>query len=257
LRIGVVTVGPIGAVADGQPVRVAAVMSQGASDATYAWSGPAGTTAPLQTTGPELAWTFAAATDAGVYQCIVSSLASTDSPQVGAWDLQLLRTINRFGRIYTAFDPDGAGAGPSTWILAGPGAAVNQDSFASAQRGVLSAASASVALGSPIALLPDGTLTAAAVGDYEHANVVGLALISANPGKMVIYTADGAITQPDWASVSGASALTPGARYFVDGLQPGRISSSPPAGTGVFASIVGRATSSRSLEIEIATPIRL
>jgi hypothetical protein len=106
---------------------------------------------------------------------VVSSATALDTPQIGSWDLQLLRTINRFGRVYTAFDPDGAGAGPSTWILSGPGAAVNQEAFANAQRGVLNATSVAVALGSPLALLEGGTLTAASVDDYDRARVVGAA----------------------------------------------------------------------------------
>jgi hypothetical protein len=91
----------------------------------------------------------------------------------------------------------------------------------------------------PAAIVVDATIAAAATGNFACGGVLTL-------------------TTAEWDAVTGQTGgLTPGARYFVSPTTAGQITSTPPSTVGQVVALVGRATSTTDLEIELGTPILL
>lgn len=245
-----------GAIEDGKPVKLSAAITGSANDLSFVWTGPAGTTAPLAGASAILTWTFAAATDSGVYTATLTSATATDSPRMAQVSVAKRISITRFGRQYVSYDPDGAGNGPSTWILSGDAPGAGGSSAVDAQRGVLSAyATKNAETGMAVFIRPDGDLDLADRRQYMNAIVVGVVVSGGAPGQPIAYTADGQVSRLDWSPVAGTALLVPGRRYFL--AQDGMISLAAPTERGHFVAPVGRALSTMLLEVEAQLPVRL
>lgn len=90
--------------------------------------------------------------------------------------------------------------------------------------------------------------TAKAIGVVEDASIATTASGS-------ILT-DGAITVADWTAIAGASTLTAGSVYFLDGVD-GMITTIPPTLAGSYVVRIGTAISTTTLEVSISRPIKL
>lgn len=170
------------------------------------------------------------------------------------------RTITRFTRDYEEFDPDGAGGGPSTWILSAPGSGSGSGgAVAGGLKAVLSASlkGGPFPAGTPLAMDPAGELVLADATAPHTAVCVGLLLQSAAAGARAYYTSDGELSLADWTAVTTVGPLlSPGVRYFLDPGKPGTITTICPTQPGVYAAPIGVALSSNLLEVEINLPVR-
>lgn len=95
-----------------------------------------------------------------------------------------------------------------------------------------------VGTSSPIGLVFDASIAAAAVGGVQI---------------------DGIISSANWTSVIGATNLTAGTEYFLDPDTAGRMTATPPqpSDVGEFVVSLGRAFSTTDFRIEIHPFIRL
>lgn len=169
------------------------------------------------------------------------------------------RTITRFTRTYEEFDPDGAGGGPPTWILASPGSGSgNSGAVVGGLRALLSATlkGASLPAGTAVAMDAAGELILADPNAPTTAVCVGLLLQAAAGGSSAIYTSDGGLSLADWSAVTGGILLQPGVRYFLDPAKPGGLTTICPSQAGVYAAPIGVALSGDLLEVEINLPVR-
>lgn len=110
----VMTISPVNGQAQvGQRVTITAVRVGGTAPLTYAWTGPAGTSAPISGTTNQLSWIVAAG-DTGTYSVTVSSPDAPDSPQNGSIGLTvtaapaLIGAVTITGVAVTPLDPDAA-----------------------------------------------------------------------------------------------------------------------------------------------------
>lgn len=174
------------------------------------------------------------------------------------------RTITRFGRTYTEFDPSGGG-GPSTWILSSAGAGTSggvsttpSGAFTPSVVGGGCPAGAVLYLRQvdqlDLAIAVDGPTTTTGVQPWE---AIGLATMAATAGQRVGVTTDGQMQLADWTAVAGTADLVPGATYYLSATRAGGMDVLVPSGAGVTVVQVGRAISARTLEIEIDIQVRL
>ena len=89
---------------------------------------------------------------------------------------------------------------------------------------------------------------AKAIGVVEDASIA-----YATSGSVLT---DGAITVADWTAIAGASTLTAGSVYFLDGVD-GMITTTPPTLAGSYVVRIGTAISTTTLEVSISRPIKL
>jgi len=168
------------------------------------------------------------------------------------------RTITKFTRTYEEFDPDGAGNGPPTWILATPGAASGGAVITGGKTALVSAIAGAtpIQIGQALAMTSGGELRLADATADATATCVGLALTSAGAGSLLTYTSDGQVSLADWSAVTGSAALVPGTRYFLNPVTPGGLTNVCPTTPGVYAAPVGVALSTTLLEVEINLPVK-
>lgn len=97
-----------------------------------------------------------------------------------------------------------------------------------------------------------------AQGTIRVAGLVLSAAVSAtNSGDILI---DGVLvaTTTQWDAVTGQTGgLTPGANYFLDPANPGKLTTTAPTTVGEFVVRIGYALSATEFEIEIGQPIKL
>lgn len=169
----------------------------------------------------------------------------------------MARTINKFTRTYTEYDPDGAGNGPATWILAAPGAGTG-GAISGGRNALVSTVlgTTMVQPGMALAMTSSGELRLADPNQYATAVCVGLALTQASAGNSCTYTSDGEVNLADWSAITGQTALTPGARYFLNPTAPGGLTAVCPTTSGVYAAPVGVALSTTLMEVEINLPVK-
>lgn len=174
-----------------------------------------------------------------------------------------VQVITRFGRVYTSYDPDGLGGGPSTWILSSAGAGSGGGSsdpngvFLPGTPGAQLKAGMAVYIPEPgqldLALAFDGAEGAS----VEPFRVAGLATMDAVSGQTVSLVTDSQLRLLDWTAVTGAVDLLPGRTYYLSKTVPGQLQATAPQGAGVTVVAVGRAVDQRTLEIEINILVRL
>lgn len=103
----------------------------------------------------------------------------------------------------------------------------------------------------------NGHVDLALADDYSTAGVVGFCNAAVSADNVGEYVTEGPMDLDDWTAVAGTASLSPGAVYFLDEANAGMITTSAPEDGGECVTVVGRATTENSLDIEIATPILL
>lgn len=117
---------------------------------------------------------------------------------------------------------------------------------------------ATVVAGMPVYTDGDGTFKKAVANSAITAEVTGIAFADINAAASGIVNTSGemTLTTAQWDAVTGQTGgLTPGAKYFLDNVTSGRITSSAPA-TGYLAS-VGKAISATKMLVRIGPKILL
>lgn len=112
----------------------------------------------------------------------------------------------------------------------------------------------SVQPGLPVYVKADGHGDLAAADALGTAAVAGLALNAASTGASASVQTGGLYSLSDWSAAVGAVALVSGAAYWL-GASPGSLTTSPP--TSGALTLVGRAVSATTLDLDILPPIRL
>lgn len=171
------------------------------------------------------------------------------------------RTIERFGRTYVEFDPDGAGGGPSTWVLSSGGGGSGSGSSGSTSGTFLPGDSAAICnTGSPLYFIATSqldlalgvdALPGAPAGAAAPYLVCGLAAENATSGQLVGVITDGQVSRTDWSQVCGSVDLIAGARYYLSVTTPGMLQLACPSTPGNWVVCAGQAVSARALDVEI------
>jgi hypothetical protein len=178
--------------------------------------------------------------------------------------LATARTINRFGRTYVEFDPDGTGGGPATWILGSAGAGSGSGPTVGPSGVFTPAVTGKVCrAGNPLYFKSAGVLDLAQAidsvppGGVHPYQVSGLASFDANTGEQVGLITDGQLSLSDWIFIAGTTTLTVGARYYLSQAAAGMLTDSCPSAPGTTVISVGQAISPSTLEVEITFMVRL
>lgn len=115
--------------------------------------------------------------------------------------------------------------------------------------------------GAPLYMKADADYDLAQANAIATAWVFGLAVAATAAGAEGEAQADGFLDQATalWDTVTGQTGgLTPGARYWLDHANPGKLLAAPPAAAaGRYATKVGVAASTTVMKIEIEPPIGL
>lgn len=110
--------------------------------------------------------------------------------------------------------------------------------------------------GMPIYIDGTGRLQKAQSDLIAAHQVAGLMVADVTTGVSGDYLTDGPIEKLDWTTVAGTTDLTPGTLYYLDST-PGMITTVAPTADGYYVVPIGRAQTTRKLDIEIGQPIRL
>lgn len=173
------------------------------------------------------------------------------------------RTIIRFGRVYTEYDPDGLGGGTSTWILSSPGGGSGEGT--SEASGTLVPATPGTELKAGMAVyMPEAghldlalAVDAGGGAEVDPFRVIGLATMDATTGQSVSVVTDSQLRLIDWTAVTGTEYLVAGRTYYLSKTDPGQLQLTAPEGAGVTVVSVGRAVDQRTFEVEVNTLVRL
>lgn len=172
------------------------------------------------------------------------------------------QTTTRFGRVYTSFDPDGPGGGPSVWLLGTAGDGSSSSAVISA--GIYDpAATGNAPLGAPVYFKAPGVLALAQAvdattpGDGAPHQAIGLLANVCGPGDAAGVIADGRLTRADWSAVMGAAALVSGERYYLSAVQAGQLRPVCPSTPGATVVALGQALDPQTIEVEINRIVRL
>jgi hypothetical protein len=110
-------------------------------------------------------------------------------------------------------------------------------------------------VGQPVYLHADASVSLAQADDIATAEVIGL--IAEVNGSTIELLTDGHLTLADWTNVIGSASLSPGAVYYLDESTAGQLNTAPPTTVGEVVVIVGRALSTKTLDIEISEGVLL
>lgn len=111
--------------------------------------------------------------------------------------------------------------------------------------------------GFAVYVVSNGHVDNAQADDFTTSGVVGICngtVLATNTGE---YITEGPLSLEDWTAVTGSATLSPGSLYFLDKTTPGHLTTVAPSDGGESVVVVGRATDSLTLDIEIASPILL
>ena len=116
-----------------------------------------------------------------------------------------------------------------------------------------------VEVGHMIHLTPANFLALSRADADDTALVAGVVVAGAAAGHGAQWTVDHPVERPDWSALTedGASALIPGAAYFLSAVLAGGITRTPPAVPGQWVIPVGHAVAPTVLHVTPGTPVRL
>ena len=114
-----------------------------------------------------------------------------------------------------------------------------------------------IKVGYPLYLTTGGLVEPAKADASATVQVVGIAMAATTPGDDCPYITEGRVERTDWTEVAGTPLLSTGASYFLDPFVAGRITTTAPTTSGHYVVRVGRAVSSKTLDVEIELPILL
>lgn len=109
--------------------------------------------------------------------------------------------------------------------------------------------------GYAIYLQADASVTPAQADAIATADVIGL--ITRIEGTVATYVTDGFLTLADWTDVIGTTDLTPGMAYYLSATNEPQLSTTPATTIGHVVVLVGRALSTKTLDIEISEGVLL
>lgn len=118
-------------------------------------------------------------------------------------------------------------------------------------------ASVDIDEGRPIYITGMGEVDLAKADSQSTTEVIGFVQVDCLSGETCRYLTEGKIERLDWTTLTGMVDLSPGEIYFLDSANAGRITATAPTTLGEFVVRVGRAVSTRTLDIEIELPILL
>ena len=111
-------------------------------------------------------------------------------------------------------------------------------------------------MGQPVYVSGADAVSLAQANAIATAKVVGLVKdASAAAGAAANVQHSGVLEVMDWTTVTGSASLTPGARYYLDAVDPGKLVEIAPNATGEYVIAIGRALSATEMLIEIDSPI--
>lgn len=112
--------------------------------------------------------------------------------------------------------------------------------------------------GAPLYMQASGHLTTANATDVTKASVAGVACEAGGgvTSGAVQYKTIGSITQDDWSDITGTTLLTPGSIYFLANTA-GKLVTTAPSADGDFVVKVGRALTTKTLDIQLGEGVGL
>ena len=113
-----------------------------------------------------------------------------------------------------------------------------------------------VVAGQPVYVKADTHVGLAVNGGAATHQVAGLAVEAALATAAVEYRPDGKLQIADWTAITGAANLTPGAYYFL-GAVAGTMTTVAPTVAGAYMVRIGRAITTKVLDIEVGPLILL
>jgi len=117
---------------------------------------------------------------------------------------------------------------------------------------------AAITVGQPVYVDGAGTVDLAigdAIGTSKVAGLVIDASIAAATAGKIRHS--GIVTSTDWTAVTGAAALTPGARYYLSKDTAGQLTTTAPTAVGEVVCAIGMALSTEDMLVEIERPVLL
>ena len=116
-----------------------------------------------------------------------------------------------------------------------------------------------VEVGHMIYLTPTNLLALSRADTDDTALVAGVIVAGAAAGHPAQWTVDHPVERPDWSALTenGASALVPGAAYYLSASLAGGITRTPPATSGQWVVPVGHAVAPTVLHVTPGTPVKL
>ena len=113
-----------------------------------------------------------------------------------------------------------------------------------------------------IANLPAGTVVCAQSGGFVRASsplrpAMGLITTAINVGTGGLVQVGGTLTLNDWTLILGAVNLVPRQLYYLDPLNPGKLTTTVPIATGQICQVVGQGLTGSTLAILVQYPIVL
>ena len=113
-----------------------------------------------------------------------------------------------------------------------------------------------ITIGQPVYISGVGSVDLAQANAAATKNVVGLvgdaSIPSGNAGAVQV---DGTLASANWTAVTGSANLTPGAAYYLDAANPGKLTETAPS-TG-YVGRVARGINLTEIEIEIEPTIKM
>lgn len=123
-------------------------------------------------------------------------------------------------------------------------------------------ASGTINKGQPLYVSSSNTVTTAnanpgsPIPNYSVAYSIGLAGDDATTGQDVTVHCEGSVEQDDWSLVAGTANLTAGALYYLDSTA-GLLTTTPLTTNGLVSIKIGRALTTKKIDIEISDPVIL
>lgn len=118
-------------------------------------------------------------------------------------------------------------------------------------------ADSDISAGQPVYLKATGHIGLAQANAIATATVAGFLSAAVLTGHAGTYLKNGPLILTDWMAITGTANLTPGAEYYLDADNPGKLTAIAPTAAGNFVCPVGQATTSTTLAIEIQPKILL
>lgn len=114
-------------------------------------------------------------------------------------------------------------------------------------------------IGQPVYVYGDGYVDLARNDDIVTSQVIGLAYSAVSANQSGLVLTDGSVERSDWTPITGTVNLVPGDVYFLDSNAPigGKLTGTAPTTSGTYVVRVGRAFTTKRLDIEIAMEVLL
>lgn len=129
-----------------------------------------------------------------------------------------------------------------------------QDFIAAAQTNLGRAeADTDIAPGQPLRLTINGHADLACASGIGTARICGLATQATPATHSAAFKVDDVLELPNWVAATGGAYLTPGAYYFLDPDNPGRLTLIAPTESGQVVALVGLALSPTAFAINSHT----